>query len=154
MCSRRLCLGVNLFKCSCMRKIQILIFCALTLVACNQQPKEIKASAPKGELAFLLQYNNRLPSDVGFLTNHIMERRMANLMKENYEPFMKDLGKENPLIVDSINQAVFARFNGSQGPKLITVSVADDALWIDYAIGDKAVRYVDRTSLSKPVWPN
>lgn len=135
-----------------MRKIQILIFCALTLVACNQQPKEIKASAPKGELAFLLQYNNRLPSDVGFLTNHIVERRMANLMKENYEPFIKIMTEEHPIVVDTIKYVVRAYYTGLNTSGFITVDVANDAIWVDYAVGDSAHRYADRTSIPKPVF--
>lgn len=130
-------------------RIGIAIMFLFTLCACNNAaPKPLPK--PKGELAFLLQYNHRLPSEVGFLTNHIMERRMANLMKENYEPFMKDLAEEYPLVVDTVSQVVYARFNGSQGPKLVTISVAEDALWVDYAIGDTALRFADRTSLQKP----
>lgn len=137
-----------------MRKIQILIFCALTLVACNQQPKEIKASAPKGELAFLLQYNNRLPSDVGFLTNHIMERRMANLMKENYEPFLKMMTEERRIIVDSNDYVVLASFSGLNCSGGVTVDVSNDAIWIDYALRDTAHHFADRTSVHKPFLKN
>ena len=122
-----------------------LLISILLFSCCNQQPKKLHAA--KGELAFLLQYNNRMPSDVGFLTNHIMERRMANLMKENYEPFMKSLEKEFPLAVDSINQLIVAQYSSRQ---MVIVDVANDALWIDYATGDSVLHFADRTSLTKP----
>ncbi|MBL7776743.1 MAG: hypothetical protein JNK66_00455 [Chitinophagales bacterium] len=40
---------------------------------------------PKGELAFLAQYDGRMPDEVGFLTNHILERRIANLIKDSMD---------------------------------------------------------------------
>ncbi|HLP20623.1 MAG TPA: hypothetical protein VK174_09995 [Chitinophagales bacterium] len=135
-----------------MNRICAIILFLFFLSGCNQQPKP--KPVPKGELAFLLQYNNRLPSDVGFLTNHIMERRMANLMKENFKPFRDSLGGENPIFVDTIQHIVMAYFNGKRNNirhvGFITVDVANDAIWIDYAIGNRAQRYADRTSLSKP----
>lgn len=44
-----------------------------------------KQRVPKGELAFLAQYDGRMPGDVGFLTNHILERRIANLIKDSMD---------------------------------------------------------------------
>ena len=120
----------------------------LFLSACNQQPKTLPIL--KGELVFLLQYNNRLPSDVGFLTNHIMERRMANLLKENYEPFMTELKKEQPLVIDSIRNIITARFVKGKSTDLVIVDVANDALWIDYSTRDTVLHFADRTSIVKP----
>lgn len=40
---------------------------------------------PKGELAFLAQYDGRMPNDVGFLSNHVMERRIANIIKDSMD---------------------------------------------------------------------
>jgi hypothetical protein len=118
------------------------------LSSCNQPTKK---SAPlKGELVFLLQYNNRLPSDVGFLTNHIMERRMANLMKDDYQPFMQNLGNELPLVVDTLRNVVFAYYGNKVQPQTITVDVANDAIWIDYTKPDTVLHFADRTSLPQP----
>ena len=93
-------------------RIQMSVIILLLMSSCNQQ--STKPSQAKGELAFLLQYNNRLPSDVGFLTNHIMERRVANLLKEKYEPFIQSIGEELPLRVDSVKQVVFAFYGDNQ----------------------------------------
>ena len=128
-----------------MFRFVFLLLCFL-LGACNERIKPQPVTS-KGELAFLLQYNNRLPSEVGFLTNHIMERRMANLMKENFQPFMQSLAKEYPLVVDSVHQTVVAHFERNQQ---IIVDIANDALWIDYSRGDTMLRYADRISLERP----
>ena len=81
-----------------------------------------------------------------------MERRMANLMKENYEPFMKDLKDEDWVRVDTINSVIFLNFwHGKLIHHEITVDVANDAIWIDYCFWDTVLHYADRTSLPKPV---
>ena len=72
---------------------------------------------------------------------------MANLMKENYEPFMKSLEKEFPLAVDSINQLIVAQYSSRQ---MVIVDVANDALWIDYTKPDTILHFADITSLTKP----
>lgn len=128
-----------------MVKINLSFIFLLLFACCNRQ--QTKLTVAKGELAFLLHYNNRLPSDVGFLTNHIMERRMANLMKENYEPFMRELGSERPLIIDTVKQVIFAQYGNNQ---TITVDVINDALWIDCTFGDTVLHFADRTSLQRP----
>ena len=129
-------------------RIQLYVVIVLLLSSCNQQPA--KPAPLKGELVFLLQYNNRLPSDVGFLTNHIMERRMANLMKENYQPFIQNLGAELPLVVDTLKNVVFAYYGNKVQPQAITVDVANDAIWIDYTKPYTVLHFADRTSLQRP----
>ncbi len=133
------------------RKASLAMTCLVALFilsSCNQPTK--KSEPLKGELVFLLQYNNRLPSDVGFLTNHIMERRMANLMKDDYQPFMQNLGNESPLVVDTLRNVVFAYYGNKVIQQNITVDVANDAIWIDYTKPDTVLHYADRTSLHRP----
>ncbi len=131
-------------------RIQMSVIILLLMSSCNQQ--STKPSQAKGELAFLLQYNNRLPSDVGFLTNHIMERRVANLLKEKYEPFIQSIGEEHPLRVDSVKQVVFAFYGDNQVHQSITVDVANDAIWVSYGkLAKDSVSVADRTSLEKPL---
>lgn len=123
-------------------------------LGCQQRKRTGDVGKPKGELAFLLQYNNRLPSDVGFLTNHIIERRMANLMKEEYEPFIKMMIEERRIIVDSTDYVVLASFSGLNCSGGVTVDVSNDAIWIDYALRDTAHHFADRTSVHKPFLKN
>ena len=129
-----------------------LLILFLLLNSCNQQPE--KPVYPKGELAFLLQYHNRLPTDVGFLTNHIVARRVANLMKENFILLVNQQKEETPLVVDSIRNVVKAVYtkhkDGKQVVAQVTVDVANDAVWVDYFKPDTVLQYADRPSLIKP----
>ncbi len=135
-------------------KIDLGLFMIFLLLNSCHQPQQTEQVMPKGELVFLLQYNNRLPSEVGFLTNHIMERRLANLMKENYEPFIKEPKEENPLFVDTIHDVVIANYvkykTGEEMVERVTVDVANDAIWVDYIKPGTVLHYADRTSLHKP----
>lgn len=131
----------------------MLLALVILMVGC-QNSTEKKYVAPRGELAFLLQYHNRLPTDVGFLSNHIMERRMANLMKEHYQPFIYSLGKEFPLVIDTGRQLIYAYYGGKLIHQEIIVDVANDAIWIDYPTGDTTLYFADRTSLPKPAIGN
>ena len=128
-----------------------LVILLLLLSACNQ-PQKLKPVQPKGELAFLLQYNNQLPGDVGFMTNHIMERRVSNLLKERYEAFMLEQKEEQPLQVDTVLHTITSRFTkpNQQLLELILVDVANDALWIDYYAPDTVLHYADRVSIERP----
>ena len=134
-------------------KIQFRLLFLILLLTCCNQPKQSKSTSPKGELAFLLQYNNRLPSDVGFLTNHIMERRVANLLKENFQPFMHGLGNEHPLIIDTNRQIIRAPFGNFEICQSVIVDVANDAIWITYndLIKDSSFVWADHPSLEKPL---
>lgn len=132
----------------------LLVVAVLFVASCNtNQPKadNKKPAAPKGELAFLLQYNGRMPSDVGFTTNHIVERRLANLMKENFQPFRDSLGTEYPLVVDTVNYIVKAHYGGKLIHQEIVIDVANDAFWVDYMRPDTTLHFADNTSLMKPV---
>ncbi len=133
-------------------KINLSVILLFFLSACNQQHSA--SSLPKGELAFLLQYHNRLPSDVGFMTNHIMERRISNLLKQYYEPFMNETKQENPIEVDSVRSIITVRFTKAQKSnrlvELVMVDVANDAVWVDYYMPHTVLHFADRVSLERP----
>ena len=132
----------------------LLAVAVLFVASCNtNQPNadNKKPAAPKGEMAFLLQYNGRMPSDVGFTTNHIVERRLANLMKENFQPFRDSLGTEYPLVVDTVNYIVKAHYGGEFIHQEIVIDVANDAFWVDYMRPDTTLHYTDNTSLKRPL---
>lgn len=88
------------------------------------------------------------------MTNHIMERRVSNLLKERYEPFMLAQKQEQPLEVDTILNTITARFtkdsSNSKLLQLIIVDVANDALWIDYYAPDTVLHFADRLSIERP----
>ncbi|HRG89915.1 MAG TPA: hypothetical protein PLW44_12905 [Chitinophagales bacterium] len=131
----------------------LLVVAVLFVASCNtNQPKadNKKPAAPKGELAFLLQYNGRMPSDVGFATNHIVERRLANLMKENFQPFRDSLGTEYPLVVDTVNYIVKAHYGGKLIHQEIVIDVANDAFWVDYMRPDTTLHFADNSTLMRP----
>ena len=136
-------------------RVVCLLLVVFFITACNNQPASNntykKPAAPKGELAFLLQYNGRMPSDVGFTTNHIVERRLANLMKENFQPFRDSLGTEYPLVVDTVNYIVKAHYGGEFIHQEIVIDVANDAFWVDYMRPDTTLHYTDNTSLKRPL---
>jgi hypothetical protein len=74
-----------------MKIITSVLLIALLSFSCNNTSKGRKSISelPKGELAFLLNYNGKLPNDVGFLSNHIITRRLANMWKEKTVDILK-----------------------------------------------------------------
>jgi hypothetical protein len=141
-----------------MKYIQNIIALILfSLCACNNTPKaDNKIPAPpKGELVFLLDYDGKLPSDVGFLTNHIMERRLANLLKDSFEVFISRTKYDRPLIVSPEDHAIACMFyadsDRSEPSATVVVDVKNDAIWVDYLAGDSVIEFADRPSLKKPL---
>ncbi len=107
----------------------------------------------KGELKFLLEYGGKLPSDVGFMTNHIVERRLANLLKEQFETFQKSEGLcELPLIVEG--NVVTAHYTLCSDKSVIVRNVsfdaAQDALWVAEKRGGSASVKADHPKLNMP----
>jgi hypothetical protein len=137
------------FSCQMKRTSLILVF-LMALAAQYCRPKAETHKAPKGELAFLLQYNSRLPSDVGFLSNHIMERRLANLLKNDFEKFTSNIHLENLIIVDTATFVVHAVFPSDSARNknyaVVTIDVMHDAIWLDY----EEKHFAESPSLLKP----
>jgi hypothetical protein len=138
-------------------RLCIFAFSVFLLCSCNSTPKAAnKTIAPtKGELVFLLDYDGRLPSEVGFLTNHIMERRLASLLKDSFEIFMSKTKYDRPLIVSPEDHAIACMFyadsDRTEPSATVVVDVKNDAIWLDYLTGDSVIEYADRPSLKKPL---
>ncbi|MBK8657309.1 MAG: hypothetical protein IPN22_00100 [Bacteroidetes bacterium] len=133
-----------------MKKILPLLLLALS--ACNQAPEQTSESA-KGELKFLLNYSGKLPSDVGFMTNHIVERRIANLLKEKFEDFQKAEGLcELPLVVEE--NVITAHYTLCSDKSVIvrnvSIDAAQDAVWVAEKRGGSASVKADHPKLRMP----
>ncbi len=126
----------------------------LIATSCHQNAVKEKASLPKGELAFLLQYNNRLPSEVGFLTNHVVERRIANLLKNDFESFVASTKFETPLKVNTENNCVYAAYYEDTLHHMISaeiiIDVTNDAVWLAWQQGSYKLKKADYNGLPKP----
>lgn len=120
----------------------------------NSTPSEQTQKMPKGELAFLLEYNGKKPEDVGFLTNHIVERRLANLMKDSFQVFSSKTKFSSPVVVDRENGLIAVKYFNDVEGKEISAKVVIDALhevfWVYYYNGDSIVKFTDNPS-STPV---
>jgi hypothetical protein len=140
-----------------MQKITILFL--FLLCGCNNRNEthvENKSEAPaKGEFAFLLDYDGQLPSEVDFLSNHVMERRLANMMKDSFPVFMAKTKYDRPIVVSPEDQSIACMFyadsDRSEPSATLIVDVKNDALWVDYLNGDSVIEFADRPSLKKPM---
>lgn len=129
------------------------------MFSCNRPDSTAKTTdwenPVKGELHFLLDYNHRMPEDVGFLTNHVVERRMANLLKDDFEFFIAHTHYANVILADTLSNIVMATFReDSLSEKIVAsilIDVAKDAFWIDLNRGDSVISYADYPSSEKPV---
>lgn len=128
----------------------------LVLSACNRSaPEQSIPSSPTitgGEFAFLLNYNGKLPADVGFLTNHVVERRLANLLKDNFQHLAQYTACAKPIQVN--RQLVIARFVSCTDTNVIITSVAmdvsHDALWVQMPEADSMRTFTDNSELPVP----
>jgi hypothetical protein len=129
----------------------------IILFSCNNKPKPVPApvateTPSKGEFAFLLKYNGEMPSDVGFLTNHVVERRLASILKDSFQVFMRLTKYDRPIVVDG--QQVAALFysdsDRTMPSAVVSIDVANDAIWAEYLSGDSTILYTDHPSLEPP----
>ena len=126
------------------------------LYSCNIKPTApVQAeNTPKGELAFLLQYNGQMPSEVGLLRNQVVQRRLANILKDSFQVFLNKTIYDRPISVSKEEQLVFAQFFSDSARSMpsadLTIDVEQDAIWIEYLSGDSIVEYTDHPSLQKP----
>lgn len=137
-----------------MNKFLTILFIIL-LAGCNGNNEKEAAnnSGGQGELKFLLEYNGKFPSQVGFMTNHIVERRLANLLKEDFEAFQKAEGLcELPLVVNG--DVVTAHFTTCADTKVIVRNIsfdaAQDAVWVAEKRGGRASVKADHPKLNMP----
>lgn len=124
----------------------------IILSGCSSTPTKTEGEA-KGELKFLLDYNGKLPSEVGFMSNHIVERRLANLLKEKFEPFQKTEGLcEMPIVViDNVATAHFVVCTDTTTfVRNISFDAEQDAVWIAEKKGEGASIVADHPKLNMP----
>ena len=126
------------------------------LYSCTGKPaaNAPKDNTPKGELAFLLQYNGQMPSDVGLLRNQVVQRRLGNILKDSFQVFLSKTVYDRPIGVSKEEQLVFAQFYSDSDRSMpsadLTIDVEQDAIWVEYLSGDSIVEYTDHPSLQKP----
>jgi len=130
--------------------LALLTMAAILTSGCNSG----SSSDSKGELGFLTGYAGKLPSDVGFLTNQIIERRLANLLKNDLLAFKEDKTLcEMPILVIDSNLVV-ARYKScefdNQVLRNICIDVAQDAIWISQVKEGKANILADHSKLPMP----
>lgn len=127
------------------------------LYGCNTKPasQAPKENSPKGELAFLLKYDGKMPSEVGLLRNQVVQRRLANMLKDSFQVFLNKTVYDRPIAVSQQQQLVFAQFFSDSDRSMpsadLTIDVEQDAMWVEYLdSNDSIVEYTDHPSLQKP----
>lgn len=147
-----------------MKRFVLLFIVVSFLASCNEKVKmeveeaePVQEEAPKGELAFLLQHGGRLPEDVGFLTNHVVERRLANLMKDSFAVLSTKTAYSTPIAVEPTQGFVSAKyFNDKERQDLasmIIIDAANDVFWVYYYNDDQMVKFTDNPSTAMPATP-
>lgn len=131
------------------------------LAACNRKPADTATTTqtatntkPKGEFAFLLNYNGQMPEDVGLLTNHIVQRRLANVMKDSMLSYVRTAAYAKPILVIENDQLLIATFfsdsDRTEPAAGLIIDVKNDALWANYWSGDSLLEYTDHPELPEP----
>ncbi|HWB64460.1 MAG TPA: hypothetical protein VG603_13170 [Chitinophagales bacterium] len=131
---------------------------AALLASCNshapqQAVTNTESAPPKGEFAFLLGYEGRLPADVGFLTNHVVERRLANMMKDSFMVFMGHAKYGRPVVVQDSAIIITTFYSDSdrvEPSAELVIDVPRDAMWAEYYAPDTIIKFTDHPSWPKP----
>ena len=125
--------------------------------SCNRrvEPTESKPiTQPKGEFAFLLNYDGQMPEDVGLLTNHIVQRRLANVMKDSMLSYVYTAAYARPIMIVKDQQLLVATFfsdsDRTEPAAGLIIDVKRDALWANYWSGDTLLEYTDHPELNMP----
>jgi hypothetical protein len=116
------------------------------------QPElDAMGEAPKGELSFLLDYNGKQPEEVGFLSNHIVERRMANLMKDSFQVMPTKTKFASPIVASKQKGLVAAKFFYDKEltdlSAMIIIDAKHEIFWVYYYNGDELVKFTDNPSV-------
>jgi hypothetical protein len=144
-----------------MQKLVLALCFMACLAACKRKPADNTATTetatntkPKGEFAFLLNYNGQMPEDVGLLTNHIVQRRLANVMKDSMLSYVRTAAYAKPILVIENDQLLIATFfsdsDRTEPAAGLIIDVKNDALWANYWSGDSLLEYTDHPELSEP----
>ncbi|MBS1611939.1 MAG: hypothetical protein JST49_03900 [Bacteroidetes bacterium] len=144
-----------------MQKLVLALCLMACLAACNRKPADNTTTTetatntkPKGEFAFLLNYNGQMPEDVGLLTNHIVQRRLANVMKDSMLSYVRTAAYAKPILVIENDQLLIATFfsdsDRTEPAAGLIIDVKNDALWANYWSGDSLLEYTDHPELPEP----
>ena len=144
-----------------MQKLVPALCLIVCLAACNRKPADTATTTqtttntkPKGEFAFLLNYNGQMPEDVGLLTNHIVQRRLANVMKDSMLSYVRTAAYAKPILVVENDQLLIATFfsdsDRTEPAAGLIIDVKNDALWANYWSGDSLLEYTDHPELPEP----
>jgi hypothetical protein len=136
-------------------RILFLIIALLTLLySCNVKPRSESNETPKGELAFLIQYEGKLPNDVGLLRNQVVQRRVANMLKDSFQSFLGVTKYDRPIEVSKPDNIIIAQFFSDSDRSMpsanVMIDVMQDAIWVEYLAGDSIIEFTDHQSLPKP----
>ena len=138
------------------KALALLLAFMILLYSCNTKPAgTVEPDAnPKGELAFLLQYDGKMPSEVGFLRNQVVQRRLANMLKDSFQVFLGKTIYDRPIEVSKQEQVVIAQFFSDSDRSMpsadVMIDVEQDAMWVEYLSGDTIIEFTDHASLPKP----
>lgn len=137
--------------------VVVLLFC---FFSCNNSAEESHTTttavnhAPKGEFAFLLDYEGQIPEDVALLNNQIVRRRLANIMKDSMLSYINTATYGKPIIVMPEEQLLIATFfsdsDRTEPAAGLIIDVKHDALWANYWRGDSLLEYTDHPELPYP----
>lgn len=132
----------------------------LCIYSCNRRAADaedttvVNNTKPKGEFAFLLNYEGQIPEDVGLLNNQIVRRRLANVMKDSMLTYIHTAAYGKPIIVIHEDQLLIATFfsdsDRTEPAAGLTIDVKNDALWANYWSGDSLLEYTDHPEMPYP----
>lgn len=95
-----------------------------------------------------------MPEDVGLLTNHIVQRRLANVMKDSMLSYVRTAAYAKPILVIENDQLLIATFfsdsDRTEPAAGLIIDVKNDALWANYWSGDSLLEYTDHPELPEP----
>lgn len=135
----------------------VFALCVVLLASCGlpekkEPPENIapETETIKGELAFLLNYHGKQPEDVGFLTNHIVERRLANLMKDSFQVLETKTAFASPIVVSEKEGLIASKYFYDKEltdlSAMVIVDARQEIFWVYYYNGDSLVKFTDNSS--------
>ncbi|MCW5907242.1 MAG: hypothetical protein KIS94_05245 [Chitinophagales bacterium] len=140
-----------------MRFLCFLLFAFFAFTGCVNKQTDLGNTATKnetlikGELAFLLNYNGKNPEDVGLLTNHIVERRLANIMKDSFEILPSKTVYSSPIVASQETGLVTAKYffdKEHQSPSAVLVVVVKREIFrMYYYHADSLLLFTDHPSV-------
>lgn len=145
----------------------LLLFLMAALSACNKHRSDFSNTealnvstdeehkSAGGELSFLLDYNDKIPEDVGFLSNHVVERRLANLMKDSFQVLSTKTLFSSPLVTSKQTGLITAKYycnrERTELSAVFFIDTRQEIFWVYYFNGGDMVKFTDNSSVMAPV---